>query len=191
MDIRDDDKLMQDASRLATEIAPERDLWPNIEAAINAPPKRNWTPMFAQAAAVVLLVAASSFLTYMVMKDGPSATPLPTIADDREWMEFGLESQYVYGSESVDLGQPFQTARGNLQTQLDNELGRLSPVARAEVEQNLRVIRSAIAEINKALEEEPDNVLLQDLLLKTYREELAVMRKVGGLTQSVMSRNDI
>ena len=38
---------------------------------------------------------------------------------------------------------------------------------------------------------EPSNALLQELLLKTYREELAVMRKVGGLTQDVMLRNDI
>ena len=36
-----------------------------------------------------------------------------------------------------------------------------------------------------------DNTLLQDLLMKTYHEELKVMRKVGGVTQSVMSRRDI
>ena len=71
------------------------------------------------------------------------------------------------------------------------ELDRLSPDIRAEVEENLAVIRDAITEINSALEEEPDNFLLQELLLKTYREELTVMRNVGGLTQNVMSRNDI
>jgi hypothetical protein len=95
-----------------------------------------------------------------------------------------------FGS-NYELGQGFQDARNNLAAQLDLELDRLSPDARAGVEENLEVIRSAITEINSALEEEPNNVLLQGLLLKTYRDELSVMRKVGGLTQSVMSRNDI
>lgn len=188
MDIKDDDKLMQDAARLATEIAPKRDLWPEIEASISAPPKRNWTPYFAQAAAVVVLVAASSMLTYTLTKEGPIDTPPPV----GERPDFNWRTEVVMGGgEPIQFDQSFQIARGNLQTQLDKELGRLSPESRTEVERNLQVIREAVAEINEALEEEPDSVLLQDLLLKTYREELAVMRKVGGLTQSVMSRNDI
>ena len=61
----------------------------------------------------------------------------------------------------------------------------------AGVEKNLEIIRTAIAEINAALEQSPDNILLQDLLIDTYQQELAVMRKIGGLTHNVMSRNDI
>jgi hypothetical protein len=74
---------------------------------------------------------------------------------------------------------------------MDMEMAKLSPEARANVEENLAVIRGAIVEINAALEQEPGNVLLQELLMKTYREELAVMQRVGGLTQDVMLRNDI
>ncbi|MCH7834978.1 MAG: hypothetical protein IH911_07890, partial [Proteobacteria bacterium] len=70
-------------------------------------------------------------------------------------------------------------------------LARLSPDARAGVENNLQVIRDAINDINGALEHEPDNALLQELLLSTYHQELRVMRNVGGLTHRVMSRNDI
>ena len=54
-----DDKLDQAARQLATEIAPERDLWPGIEQAIAAPPRRErsmWNTLWAQAAAIVLLV---------------------------------------------------------------------------------------------------------------------------------------
>ena len=89
------------------------------------------------------------------------------------------------------MGQGFRDARNNLAAQLDLELDRLTPETRAGVEENLEVIRGAITEINSALEQEPNNVHLQELLLKTYRDELTVMRKVGGLTQNVMSRNDI
>ena len=66
-----DDKLDYAARQLATEMTPERDLWPGIERAITEPvPRRSrWTPMFAQAAAVVLLVGASSGLTWLALKD--------------------------------------------------------------------------------------------------------------------------
>jgi len=179
-----DDKLMAQAAQLSTEITPERDLWPDIEAAIEAPRRRSsWTPYLAQAAAIVLLVGASSSITYVMTKGGANVSPvIPTMGLDAEFTSFG---------SSYELGQGFQNARNNLAAQMDLELDRLSPDVRAEVEENLAVIRSAIIEINSALEDEPNNVLLQDLLLKTYREELTVMRKVGGLTQHVMSRNDI
>jgi hypothetical protein len=180
-----DDKLMAEAARLQTEIAPERDLWPDIEAAIAEPQRQSkrWTPYFAQAAAVVLLVGASSTITYKMTKDDNDVSPVIATMD--------LDSEFTSFGNNFELGQGFQDARSNLATQLDIELDRLAPEARTGVEENLAVIRDAITEINSALEQEPDNVLLQELLLRTYREELTVMRKVGGLTQRVMSRNDI
>ena len=77
-------------------------------------------------------------------------------------------------------------------TKLDAQLQRerLSP-ERANVEANLKLIRDAIDQINAELAGAEDNAHLQALLLKTYREELAVMRKVSDLTQTVMSRTDI
>ena len=70
-----DDKLDYAARQLATEMAPERDLWPGIEQAIKVPPRRQM-PWYAQAAAVVLLVGASSAVTYVAVKGDGS----PTIA---------------------------------------------------------------------------------------------------------------
>lgn len=182
--MNDDDKLMEQAAQLATEISPERDLWPDIEAAISAPaqPSRR-TPYWVQAAAVVLLVAGSSAVTWMVASDGASVSP-GTVATS-------LDSEFVSFGRGFELGQGFQAARSNLAADLDVELARLSPEARAEVEENLAVIRQAIAEINEALEAEPGNMMLQEMLLNSYHDELNVMRNVGGLTQNVMSRNDI
>jgi hypothetical protein len=187
MNEQENDKLMAAAAKLATGVAPERDLWPGIEAAITAPvretrPTRYW----AQAAAVVLLVAASSGITFLLTSDGNQPAQIAGLQPDG-----GFDSEFASFGASHTLGQGFQDAHNNLAAQLDLELDRLSPEARTEVEENLAVIRGAIAEINEALINEPDNVLLQDMLLKSYREELAVMRDVGGLTQKVMSRNDI
>ncbi len=49
----------------------------------------------------------------------------------------------------------------------------------------------AIFEINAALAEDPDNEMLQSQLLSAYREQLSLLRRVGGLTRNVMMRNDI
>ena len=181
-EIERDDKLIAEASKLSTEISPERDLWPGIEQAIRVPQRSRWTPRFAQAAAVVLLVGASSMITWMATKD--QARIIEVVPADLVFEQASFGGRYA-------LGVGYQEAHRDLQAQLDAELVRLSPDARKEVEENLAMIRGAIGQINKALADEPDNPLLQELLLQTYREELAMMQRVGGLTQHVMSRKDI
>lgn len=179
-----EDQLMRDASRLPREIAPERDLWPEIEAAIDVVTERpRWPKYLAQAAAVLLLVSGSSFLTYQFTRTGQPVVEVPVVGD------YSVRTA-AFGA-NFELGSGYRLAHSSLQARMDRELAKLSPEARAGVEANIEVIREAIAEINTALEQEPGNVLLQELLMRTYREELAVMRKVGGLTQDVMLRNDI
>ena len=176
------DRIVASAGRLSAEISPERDLWPGIAEAIDRPRRARWTPMLAQAAAVVLLVGASSGLTYLVMKD--AQPPAAIVAPDLLFEPASYSAGYALGPEYLE-------ARSEMAASLDEELARLSPEARADVEENLVVIRNAIAEINAALEEEPTNPLLQQLLLNAYQDEFAVMHKVGGLTNRVMSRKDI
>lgn len=181
-DIERDNELIAEASKLSTEISPDRDLWPGIETAINEPHRSRWTPRFAQAAAVFLLVGASSMVTYLATKDQVQVV---------EVVPAGLVFEQASFGGRYALGVGYQEAHRDLEAQLNEELQRLSPAAREVVQQNLAMIRGAIGQINTALAEEPDNQLLQELLLQTYREELAMMQRVGGLTQHVMSRKDI
>ncbi len=181
-DIERDDELIAAASSLSTEISPDRDLWPGIAEAIAAPKRSRWTPMLAQAAAVVLLVGASSGVTYFAVKE--DSLPVQVMVPELQF------EQMAFGAEHT-LGSVFRSAQGDYQTALDQELERLSPETRADIEKNLVLIKDAIAEINLALEENPDNVLLQDLLVKSYREQHNVLRRVGTLTQHVLARKDI
>jgi hypothetical protein len=176
------DRIVAAAGRLPEEISPERDLWPGIAETIARPQRARWTPMFAQAAAVVLLVGASSGLTYLAMKDDQA--PAAIVAPDLLFEPASYSAGYALGPEYLE-------ARSEMSASLDEQLARLSPEARADVEMNLAVIRNAIAEINTALDEEPTNPLLQQLLLDAYQNEFALMRQVGGLTNRVMSRKDI
>jgi hypothetical protein len=177
-----DDKLTVAAAKLGTEISPQRDLWPGIAEAIRMPRRIRRTSMFAQAAAIVLLVGASSGVTYIAVRgeQGPVAQVTPDLVFE----------QTAYGSR-YNPGPGFEEARDELAAQLDVELARLSPQTRAEIAANREVLREAILDIQSALEKDPDNALLQGQLVKAYREELSVLRRVGGLTRTVMMRNDI
>jgi hypothetical protein len=191
------DELMLAARRLPAGIAPKRDLWPGIASAIedNAREQKGsafsrgrpgWNRIFAQAAAVVLLVGGSSGVTWFAMKQ--DAQPLATVPSAGT-----LRFESVAGSfgSQYHLGPEFMDARNELAARLDEELARLSPATRHEVETNLETIRAAILEINLALAEEPDNALLQRLLINAYRDELAVMSRVDGIASSAMRRSDI
>jgi hypothetical protein len=191
------DELILAARRLPAGITPERDLWPGIARAIEDTAREQkgpalsrgrpgWNRIFAQAAAVVLLVGGSSGVTWFAMKQ--DAQPLATAPSAGT-----LRFEPVAGSfgSQYHLGPEFLDARNELAARLEEELARLSPATRHEVETNLETIRAAILEINLALAEEPDNALLQRLLINAYRDELAVMSRVDGIASSVMRRSDI
>ncbi len=184
-----DDELMATAAGLATDVTPDRDLWPGIEQAISQPakPARTvWNNVWAQAAAVLLLVGGSSGVTYLaVTEDANPSSPVaggPTLVFEPVSGSFG--SMY-------NLGPEYQDARRSLEAKVDQELSRLTPEEREAVQKNIEVIRSAIRDINRALAEEPDNTLLQKLLLSAYREELDLMMRVDGITSAAMRRGDI
>lgn len=188
--MRDDDALMQAARALPREIAPARDLWPGIEAAIVAKPARRgrqWNRLVAQAAAVLLLVGRSSGVTWLALNEGGAGDTLPagTTELDFDTVAGTFGSRYHLGPEFVD-------ARANLASGLDQKLAELPPETRTAVEQNIADIRAAIGEINSALADQPDNTLLQDLLLDAYREELTLMKKVDTIARAAeMRRTDI
>lgn len=185
-----DAALMAAAMRLPRAVAPQRDLWPDIEKAIRQPasPQRSvWNTVWAQAAAVLLLVGGSSGLTYLAMS-GDANTVSP-VARTGSTLVFEPVSG-SFGSQ-YNLGPDYQDARRDLEGKLEDELQRLSPDARMAVRENLTTIRTAIDDINRALAEEPGNVLLQKLLMRTYHEELALMQHVDSIANSVMYRGDI
>jgi hypothetical protein len=185
-----DDKLTAAARKLSTGISPGRDLWPGIAEAIEEPvPRRSWVPLggrttlFAQAAAIVLLIGASSSLTYVIVKG--QQQPVVIVSSP------GMVFEQTSFANRYSLGPGFEDARSALAEDLKIELARLSPESRANVETNLKLIHDAISDMNNALEEEPNNILLQEQLLRAYREELALLRRVSSLTRNVMMRNDI
>ena len=67
------------------------------------------------------------------------------------------------------LDPEYVAARRQLTQVLDQRIAALPTSARAKLEFNLGEMRRAADEINAALDEQPGDPLLEELLLKTYQ----------------------
>jgi hypothetical protein len=183
-----ENELAARAAALPKAVAPERDLWPDIERAITAPaPRRSgWDTVWARAASVLLLVGASSGITYLLVNE-----PVDPTSPVAEAPQLVFESAAGHFGSQYHLGPGYVDARQDLAGSLDEKLAALPDETRQEVMANLETIQKAIDEINRALAEQPDNVLLQELLRDSYREELDLMIKVDGVASAAMRRGDI
>jgi hypothetical protein len=188
-----EDRVMRAARALPDEIRPPRDAWPAIAARIgaeDAAPAGRWRLAGAIAAAVAL-VAISSLVTIwltdepapVVVHQGSPNGGLATTA-----RSLPLEASFGAG---FTLGPRYERARQELTRDLESQLAALPEDTRALVNRNLAQIRAALAEINEELSEDPNNVLLQQLLLAAYQDELAVLMNVNRMAQTLPTRTEI
>ncbi|MDH5271487.1 MAG: hypothetical protein OEY13_00275 [Gammaproteobacteria bacterium] len=195
-----DERTSQDAAvqldarlrELPRDVAPGRDLWPDIAARIEAraPPVASTTRRPAwlwQAAAAVVLVAGSSLLTANLLdRSRPaqqSAVPVVPV-NGIAASDAAVAMRAAFGPAG-QLDPEYLAARDQLTQMLDRRIAALPLSARAKLEFNLGEMRRAADEINAALAEQPGDPLLEELLLKTYQDELAVLSNVSQLTSSL------
>jgi hypothetical protein len=188
------DPLDEALAALPEDLAPQRDLWPQIRAEIEQTPiaapasplQSNWFRL----AAAVLLVLATSFVTYyvtrqsmqqQVAKTAPEAVPAPQVT--------GQPASFTFGSER--LGASYVNARAELDKRFQERIASLPPATRAKVEKNLADLRHAAAEISATLAEHPSDPLLQDLLMSTYQSELQLLANVSELPTAGSMRTDL
>jgi hypothetical protein len=79
------------------------------------------------------------------------------------------------------LGAGFLQVREDLSEDFASRLDKLDPATREVVETNLQVIHGALSRIEGALAADPDDPVLQDLLMSTYRQELDYMGRVNQM----------
>lgn len=190
-----DDALDAGLHGLSRVIEPARDLWPAIAARLEprestrAGPRR--PAWLWQTAAAVLLVAGSSLLTATLLDrsrgegniaGGPRATvvapsPAPTTSD-----VVAMPAAFGPGAR---LDADYVAARRQLTTMLEARMANLPESTRAKLQVNLGEMRRAADQINAALAEQPGDPLLEELLLITYQDELAVLANVNQLTTAL------
>lgn len=180
-------RLEDRLSRLPGEIAPARDLWPEIEARIRAGEDRPRAPAHryswrhvAVAASVALVGIFVATLSY---RDGDRPPAEEIVAHT-------VPQASTFGPGHV-LGSDYQAARAGLADDLEQRLQALPPETRQTVLDNLATIRRAADEINAALGKDPANVLLQHQLLAAYQDELTVLANLQRAMERLPPRNEI
>lgn len=176
---------------LPREHAPARDLWPQIAARIDdgralAPaagrPAWRW-----QAAAAVLLVAGSSLITATLLDRNEPAGQVAATAPSAAAVPAhpGVVAMPAAFGPAGTLDPEYLAARQQLTQVLEQRIAALPPSTRAKLELNLAEMRRAADAINTALAGQPGDPLLEELLLNTYQDELAMLANVNQLTNSL------
>lgn len=197
----DEDALIRAARQLPQEIQPAHDLWPGIAAGIDEPVTARRrapasVPWYYAMAAAIAFMGLGGLLTLAIVDrgalDGGVGGPgEPSdasggIADTRATPDVMPAS---FGNHAV-LGPEYERARAQLAIGLAERIDRLPPAERARIERNLAEIRRSLREINVALRLDPDNGLLQELLLSTYQQELAMLANVNQMAGTLPARTE-
>jgi len=171
--------LLAGAAALPESVEPARDLWPGIAARIaegnvvagEFGRARRRLPLAAAAAA---LVAATALVTALAVRSGrsPHAAAVPAAGSPG-----AVPAAFALG----DARGAYEAARRQLLAALDARRGSLSPATLKVVDENLRVIERAVAEMEDALAHDPGNRELPALIASAYRQEIDVLRVAAGI----------
>ncbi len=174
--------LLAAAAALPPELAPARDLWPEIAQRIGAPARvvpfrRRWPsagPAALAAAAAVLLALGT-----LVLRRQPATQPATQPA--------ALAGHLVTAAtttEDASLGQAgadYVRATADLMTALEARRPTLAPETLKVVDENLKIIDEALTALREALKKDPQNGQLAHMLAATHRKKVDVLRRVMKL----------
>jgi hypothetical protein len=187
------DPLDEALASLPASVAPQRDLWPQIRAELEqtpiAAPKSAVQSNWFRLAAAVLLVLATSFVTYYVTRQSMQEQVARNVEAVQAPVVPVQPASYTFGRER--LGAGYMNARAELDKRFKERLAALPPADRAKVEKNLADLRHAADEISATLAQHPSNPLLQDLLMSTYQSELQLLANVSELPTAGSMRTDL
>jgi predicted anti-sigma-YlaC factor YlaD len=168
--------ILADAKELPRSIAPARDLWPAIDARLDATPIRErtlWSMRYPLAAAAALMIAISSALTAYLVNEREAASSVeqrPTASSDVLLVRAWRSTEDEYLKATVELLEALEILKE-----------RLPPETAEMVETNLRIIDEAIQESRAALAVDPSNGELVEALSARYRTKLEVLQQVNRL----------
>jgi hypothetical protein len=154
---------------LPTDIKPERDLraeiWQKIEA-----PTPLWSMRYRLAAAAVLLIAVTSVVTMMLMRNGGRSDFAQQHRND---------AVHLVGNDPRTIERQYSDEVKDLESVLRNSRGALSPETVRILEENLHIIDNAIREAQTALASDPNSAMLVDLLRSAYERKLELLQQAA------------
>jgi anti-sigma factor RsiW len=126
------------------------------------------------AAAAVVLVAVSSATTALLLRSGASDPPAVTDATDSA----GAPAARLVAAHPIE--RSYEAAIAELEREISAPGSALAPETLRVVEHNIRVIDQALAEARAALQADPSNAALADMLRSGYDRKLDVLRSAAA-----------
>jgi len=182
---RDEEKavraLLASAAALPRELAPGRELWPEISERIRVVvpfqrPAARFQPL-ALLAAAALLIALSSLVTWRIAR--PSETRLAARPTEPQ----GTLIAHTTATGLLEAETEYARATDELLLALEAHRDSLAPETLVEVEQNLRAIDGALKNLREALADDPGNQQLTQLLTGTHKRKVEALRRVVRLSR--------
>jgi anti-sigma factor RsiW len=164
-------ELLDRAAALPRAIAPPHDLWPGLaeRLAPRRPAASRWTMGLAAAAALAVAVTMVS----RTRPDAPAGAPAATaVASASEGLPPALEQAEA----------DYARAAAQLLAAIESRRGALPPGTVAALQENMKTIDAALAEVRTALRSDPSNPHLNLLLASTHQRKVEVLRQVVRLT---------
>jgi hypothetical protein len=169
-------RLLDAAAALPRSIEPGHDAWPQIRARIEtghgrtiapalAPRARRWVPL---AAAAVVLVVVSSEITFLALR-GRTAPPMAAVAAP------------AAAARVVEIYARYDAAAEDLARDLASRRSRLDPATVAVLDSCFAKIDGAIAEARAALQRDPNDAVVGELLSATYHQKLDLLKRAADL----------
>jgi hypothetical protein len=171
---------------LPQDVAPPRDLWPQIAAQITpsaqtatASARRMVRLRWLAVAAAVGCLAVGMWIDRSLLPLNPKVEGgAPTAsADVTPGAPAGLDVAYVSDPR-------YQRQRAALLASLQAQLNSLPPTTRTKVLASLDTIGKAKQDLESALGKDPGNALLQELLVNTYQDEMRVLTDVRSASHA-------
>lgn len=181
-------------ARLPQEVAPPEDAWARLQAklgpqdaalgaALPAPAASPAAPPAWRAGGWMVAGAAiavcSALLTWGLLRQ-PAAPGTQVAATAPGPAAPTAEDRALEVALGPEAAASLVQGRNALRPQYEAQLSRLAPDTRTVVENNLLILQRAQEDIRKALAKDPGNALLQQLLVRTWQQEMDLYRSVGG-----------
>jgi hypothetical protein len=131
------------------------------------------------AAAVTLVVGVSSLATWWTTRTGPAPGAGPPPATGPLVADGGTGTDYRSANLIIDAYQPVIT---DLQRLLDEGRGRFRPETIEVLEENLRIIDAAIADVERAVMSDPGHPGVLRSLDGVLQAKLDLLREAVGMT---------
>jgi hypothetical protein len=179
-----DARLDELTAQLPRDVAPPPDLWPAIRAELAPRSARTarWSAGWRLAAAGLLVAASSSILTMFAVRAGEGGRSAAVVATaDGPSSQVRASPPAGLPAHLVVAERGYARSIDALWRTLDERRDSLAPSTVATVERSLRIADSAIAEARTALEQDPANRVLADLLVSNYERKIDLLRRATEL----------